>query len=164
MTDPGTKIIRLEQLSAWRSQLRQAGRRLVVTNGCFDILHAGHVLYLHAARNQGDCLLVGLNSDNSIRQLKGPERPINSQDDRALVLGALACVDAVCIFDDLRATRFLKAAQPDLYVKGGDLTIDQIPSEEREAVQTAGGTVLIMPLLPGRSTTALLERLHPPGA
>jgi rfaE bifunctional protein nucleotidyltransferase chain/domain len=164
MTDPRAKIIPLEHLSAWRRQRRQAGHRLVVTNGCFDILHAGHVLYLHAARNQGDALLVGLNSDDSIRQLKGPGRPINSQDDRALVLGALACVDAVCIFDDLRATRFLKAAQPDLYVKGGDLTIEQIPSEEREAVQTAGGTLLIMPLLPGRSTTALLQRLHPPAA
>jgi len=164
MTDPRAKTIPFEHLSAWRRQLRQAGRRLVITNGCFDILHAGHVLYLHAARNQGDCLLVGLNSDDSIRQLKGPGRPINSQDDRALVLGALACVDAVCIFEDLRATRFIKASEPDLYVKGGDLTLEQIPSEEREAVQTAGGTLLIMPLLPGRSTTALLQRLHSPAA
>jgi D-glycero-beta-D-manno-heptose 1-phosphate adenylyltransferase len=161
MTDLQAKIIPLDRLSAWRQSLRQAGHRLVVTNGCFDIVHAGHVLYLTAAKRQGDRLLVGLNSDTSVRQLKGPGRPVNPQEDRALVLAALACVDAVCIFDDLRATRLLRTAEPDLYVKGGDLTPDQIPLEERQAVQAAGGSILIMPHLPGRSTTALLHRLPP---
>jgi len=159
MTDPQAKIIPLDRVPAWRNPMRQAGLRLVVTNGCFDILHAGHVLYLTAARTQGDRLLVGLNGDASIRQLKGPGRPVNSQEDRALVLAALACVDAVCIFEELRATRLLQTAEPDVYVKGGDLSLDQIPLEERQAVQRAGGSILIMPHLPGRSTTALLDRL-----
>jgi rfaE bifunctional protein nucleotidyltransferase chain/domain len=135
---------------------------VVATNGCFDILHAGHVIYLEAAREQGDLLLIGLNSDSSVRQLKGLDRPINTQNDRARVLAALQCVDAVCIFEDLRATRLLQFAQPDIYVKGGDLSLDEIPSEERQAVAAGGGRVLIMPHVPGRSTTNLLSRLGPP--
>lgn len=154
------KIIPLDQLPAWRSQLRTQRRNLVATNGCFDILHAGHVTYLQAAAAQGDILLVGLNSDASIRELKGPSRPVNPEADRALVLAALECVGAVTVFPDLRATRFLQLAQPDVYVKGGDLTLHQIPEEERLAVEQAGGRIQIMPLLPGRSTTLLLAKLH----
>jgi len=161
-----SKILSLENLGAWRDTVRRKGLRIVATNGCFDLLHAGHVTYLEAAREQGDLLLVGLNSDGSVRQLKGPERPINNQDDRARVLAALQCVDAVYIFDDLHATRLLQFAQPDIYVKGGDLTLEEIPAEERQAVKAGDGRVLIMPLAPGRSTSRILSRIQqtpPPG-
>ena len=161
MPAPYEKIIPLERLRAWRDGLRAQGMKLVATNGCFDILHTGHVTYLHAASTQGDVLLVGLNSDASIRQLKGPDRPINPEHDRALVLAALESVKAVTIFADLRATRFLELAAPDIYVKGGDLTVDQIPEEERRAVERAGGRILIMPQVPDRSTTRLVARLRP---
>lgn len=160
MTDAATKIIPLEAIPAWRTQARAARQRVICTNGCFDILHAGHVSYLQSARAQGDLLLVGLNSDSSIRQLKGPERPVNPEQDRALVLAALEAVNAVTIFRDLRATHFLELAQPDVYVKGGDLSVEQIPLEERDAVTRAGGRILIMPHIPGRSTTALIDAIR----
>ena len=156
-----SKILSPDQLAPWREDLRRRAVKVVATNGCFDILHAGHVTYLEAARQQGDLLIVGLNSDASVRQLKGPSRPINSQEDRARVLAALQCVDAVLIFNDLRATTFLSQVQPDVYVKGGDLKVDEIPAEEREAVAAVGGRILVMPHLPDRSTTALLERMGP---
>ena len=159
-----SKILAREGLGEWREGLRRAGYRLVVTNGCFDILHAGHVTYLEAAREQGDVLLVGLNSDRSVRELKGPDRHVNSQADRARVLAALECVNAVVIFDDLRATRLLQMVGPDVYVKGGDLSLEHIPLEERQAVGAAGGQILIMPHVPGQSTTAILGRLQRPGS
>lgn len=153
------KILSWEQLPAWRAALRAAGCTLVVTNGCFDLLHAGHVTYLETARSYGDALLVGLNSDASTRQLKGPGRPVNPQADRALVLAALECVSAVCIFEDKTATRFLAAAQPDVYVKGGDYTLETLNPEERRTVEAAGGRIIIIPFVPGKSTTALLEKI-----
>jgi D-glycero-beta-D-manno-heptose 1-phosphate adenylyltransferase len=119
------------------------------------------VLYLEAARRQGDVLLVGLNGDASVRQLKGEGRPVNPESDRALVLAALEAVSAVCVFTELRATHFLELAQPDIYVKGGDFTVDQLPAEERRVVEAGGGRILIMPHAPGRSTTAILTRLQP---
>src|SRR5216684_7482560 len=112
------KILALETLPAWRAALRAIGKKLAVTNGCFDLLHVGHVTYLEAARNQADALLVGLNSDSAVRALKGPDRPVNGEADRAAVLAALESVDGVCIFSDPNATHFLAAAQPDTYVKG----------------------------------------------
>ena len=115
------KIISWENLLAWRAALRTAGRRLVVTNGCFDLLHRGHVTYLDSARQLGDALLVGLNADASVRELKGPQRPVNSEDDRATVVAALASVDGVCIFRERTAERLLELVQPDIYAKGGDL-------------------------------------------
>lgn len=131
----------------------------MVTNGCFDILHAGHISYLEAARSQGDALLVGLNGDASVRELKGPNRPINAEADRAVVLGALECVDAVCIFPEKHATRFLSMAAPDVYVKGGDYTVETLNQEERRAVEQAGGRIIIIHFVPGKSTTALLEKI-----
>jgi len=130
-----------------------------VTNGCFDILHPGHVTYLEAARNLGDGLLVGVNGDEATRQLKGPNRPVNSQDDRATVLAALESVSAVCIFLERTATRFLERAQPDVYVKGGDYTPDTLNQEERRAVETAGGKIIIIPFVPGKSTTSILQKI-----
>ena len=131
----------------------------MVTNGCFDILHAGHVTYLDAARQQGDALLVGLNNDASVRQLKGEKRPINSEGDRAAVLAALQAVDAVCIFPELRATRFLALAQPDIYAKGGDFAVEELPKEERDIVASFGGNIVTIGFVPGKSTTALVERI-----
>ncbi|MFO1514746.1 MAG: adenylyltransferase/cytidyltransferase family protein [Verrucomicrobiota bacterium] len=153
------KIIGWDQLPAWRAALRQRGQRLVVTNGCFDLLHLGHVTYLESARNQGDVLLIGVNSDDAVRQLKGPSRPINAEFDRAAVLAALQSVDGVCIFQEKRATRFLGHAQPDVYVKGGDYTLETLDQEERRTVEQGGGKIVIIPFVPGKSTTATLEKI-----
>ncbi len=139
--------------------MRADGKKLVVTNGCFDLLHVGHVTYLESARNQGDALLLGLNGDDSVRQLKGDSRPVNSEADRALVLAALQSVDGVCIFAEKAATRFLAAAQPDIYVKGGDYTLETLNQEERRAVESGGGRIVIIPFVPGKSTTALLQTI-----
>jgi rfaE bifunctional protein nucleotidyltransferase chain/domain len=153
------KIIPWDQLPAWRAKLRESGRRLVVTNGCFDLLHRGHVTYLEAARAQGDALLVGVNGDVSVRELKGTHRPINEESDRAAVLAALQSVDAVCVFTDRTALRFLSTVQPDVYVKGGDYTIDTINQEERRLVEGLGGKVVVLAGVPGKSTSALLEKI-----
>ena len=153
------KIIPWDDLPAWRAAMRDQKRKVVVTNGCFDILHAGHVTYLENARVLGDVLLVGMNSDAAVRDLKGSGRPVNEQADRAVVLAALESVSAVCIFNERTATRFLGLAQPDVYVKGGDYTLDALPKEERDAVERAGGQTVIIPFVPGKSTTALLQKI-----
>jgi rfaE bifunctional protein nucleotidyltransferase chain/domain len=153
------KLIAWDDLPAWRTRMRSTGKRLVVTNGCFDILHLGHVSYLEAARNLGDALLIGLNGDDAVQQLKGANRPVNSESDRAAVLAALESVAGVCIYADKTATRFLSHAQPDIYVKGGDYTLETLNQEERSAVEQAGGKIIILPFVPGKSTTALLQKI-----
>jgi len=153
------KIISWDHLPAWRAALRASGKKLVVTNGCFDLLHLGHVTYLESARNQGDALLIGVNGDESVRQLKGPTRPLNNEADRAAVLAALQCVDAACIFGEKTATRFLAQVQPDVYVKGGDYTLETLNQDERRVVESNGGKIVIIPFVPGRSTTAILEKI-----
>jgi rfaE bifunctional protein nucleotidyltransferase chain/domain len=130
-----------------------------VTNGCFDLLHVGHVTYLEQARNHGDALLVGVNGDDAVRQLKGADRPVNEERDRAAILGALESVDGVCIFADKTATRFLAAAEPDVYIKGGDYTLETLNKDERRMVEQAGGEIVIIPFVPGKSTTALLRKI-----
>jgi len=132
---------------------------VVFTNGCFDLLHLGHVTYLENARNLGDALLIGLNGDESVRQLKGEGRPVTAEADRAAVLAALECVDGVCIFAEKTALRFLAAAQPDMYAKGGDYTLESVNQEERRLAEQAGGKVVILPVVPGKSTTAILAKL-----
>ena len=153
------KIIPWDALPEWRKKLRASGRKLVVTNGCFDILHTGHVTYLETARGFGDALLIGVNGDDATRQLKGPNRPVNSENDRAAVLTALESVSAVCIFPESTATRFLERAQPDIYVKGGDYTLETLNQDERRAVEAAGGQIKLVPFVPGKSTTAILEKI-----
>jgi len=153
------KIIAWDELPEWRKRFRATGRQLVVTNGCFDLLHLGHVTYLETARNFGDALLLGVNGDEAIRGLKGAGRPVNSQGDRAAVLAALQSVDGVCIFTDTTATKFLAAAQPDIYVKGGDYTLATLNQDERRAVESAGGRIALVPFVPGKSTTGLLEKI-----
>ena len=153
------RIVSIGSLSDWRRALRNSGKRLVVTNGCFDLLHVGHITYLEAARDEGGALLVGVNGDDSVRALKGSGRPINPAWDRAAVLAALRCVDGVCVFPESRATGFLTLAQPDVYAKGGDYTRETLDPEERSAVEQAGGRIVILPLVPGKSTTSVIERI-----
>jgi rfaE bifunctional protein nucleotidyltransferase chain/domain len=157
------KILTWEGLPAWRETLRAARKELVVTNGCFDILHLGHVTYLEAARNLGSVLLVGVNSDASVRAIKGADRPVNPELDRAAVLAALASVDAVCVFDQPDARMFLERVQPDVYVKGGDYTIDSIHQPERRLVERLGGRVVVLAGVPGKSTSGLLDKLGKKG-
>ena len=153
------KLIPSDRVATWREAMRTQGKRLVVTNGCFDILHAGHVTYLAAARALGDVLLVGLNSDASVRALKGAGRPVNPEQDRATVLAALAAVDGVCLFEEVDALRLLAEVRPDIYAKGGDYTIDTINQPERRLVEGCGGKVVILPGVPGRSTTNVLAKI-----
>ena len=154
------KIVTLDALPAWREALRCAGRQLVVTNGCFDLLHVGHIAYLEAAKCHGDALLIGVNGDDSVRQLKGPARPVTPEADRARVLAALGCVDAVCLFPEMRAIRFLTTAAPDVYIKGGDYTLETIDQDERRAVEAGGGRIAFIPFVPGKSTTGLLAKIQ----
>lgn len=158
--DSAEKILNDATLPVWRAERRRHGQRLVVTNGCFDLLHAGHISYLEAARALGDALLIGLNGDESVRQLKGPGRPLNSEQDRARVMAALGCVDGVCLFPERRATAFLARAEPDVYVKGGDYTLETIDPNERQAVEAAGGRIVFLPFVRGKSTTSLVEKIQ----
>lgn len=151
--------MRWEELPAWRERMRASGKRLVVTNGCFDLLHLGHVAYLESARSQGDALLVGVNGDEGVSQLKGPSRPLNAEEDRAQVVAALESVSAVCVFDDKSAAGFLAASKPDIYVKGGDYTLETLNQVERKIVEESGGKIVIIPFVPGKSTTDLLRRI-----
>jgi len=153
------KIIPYDKLEAWRHAVRTSGRKLVVTNGCFDLLHAGHVSYLEQASSHGDLLLIGVNGDEGVRGLKGPGRPINCEADRALLLAALESVSAVSIFPEVRAINFLHAARPDIYIKGGDYTLETLNQEERKVVEGCGGRIAFIPFVKGKSTTGLIEKI-----
>ena len=157
-----TKIISLAELTRRADTIRAANEKLVLTNGCFDLLHVGHVRYLAQARGLGDFLAVALNGDDSVRALKGAGRPINSADDRAEVLAALECVDFVTIFPDVRATEVIAGVRPAIYVKGGDYTVESLNAEEAAALRTAGAEVQIVPLTPGKSTSGILARMQKP--
>lgn len=151
------KIVERAQLTNLAETIRAAGKTLVFTNGCFDILHAGHVRYLNAARNLGGCLIVGLNSDESVRMLKGPSRPVNSQEDRAEVLAALASVDYVVIFSERTAQELVKEIKPDIYVKGGDYCISDLP--EAKLVSQYGGEIILVPEVVGRSSSNIIKKI-----
>jgi rfaE bifunctional protein nucleotidyltransferase chain/domain len=153
------KIISLAELASAAKEIRQTGKKLVATNGCFDLLHVGHVRYLKSARQLGDALAVGLNGDRSVRELKGLGRPINNEKDRAEVLAALEYVDLVVVFPEVRATHFLELAKPDIYVKGGDYTADTLDPEERAAIEKAGAEIRFVPFEPGYSTSQLIQQL-----
>ncbi len=155
-------IVSLKEVAALREQWRREGHRVVATNGCFDLLHVGHLRYLSQARAFGDRLWIGLNSDASVRQLKGPTRPVTTQEDRAEVMASLRVVDAVTIFDGMRATEFLEAVKPDVYVKGGDYTIESLDPDERAVLERIGCRIEIVGLVPGKSTTATLQRAATP--
>jgi rfaE bifunctional protein nucleotidyltransferase chain/domain len=154
------KIIEMDELAERARQLRVAGKKLVATNGCFDLLHVGHVRYLQAARALGDALAIGLNGDQSVRELKGIGRPLNNERDRAEVLAALEFVDFVTIFPEMRATRFIEAARPAIYAKGGDYTSETLDAEEQAVLREIGAEVRILPFVHGYSTSGLLEQLR----
>src|SRR5438132_12600262 len=139
------KIVGLEELSERSEQLRAAGKKLVATNGCFDLLHVGHVRYLQAARALGDLLAIGLNGDRSVRELKGKGRPVTGERDRAEVLAALQCVDLVRIRQEIRATQFIGASHPAIYVKGGDYSPETLNDEERALLNERGAALLFLP-------------------
>ncbi|HEX4083799.1 MAG TPA: adenylyltransferase/cytidyltransferase family protein [Chthoniobacteraceae bacterium] len=146
------------QLAAIRDEMQAQGRKLVFTNGVFDLLHVGHVRYLQAARALGDALLVAVNGDAGVRALKGPTRPINGEEDRAEVLAALECVSYVTIFAGMRVTGLVREVRPQVYAKGGDYTLDTLDPGERGALEAAGSQIHIMPLIPGKSTTATIAK------
>jgi rfaE bifunctional protein nucleotidyltransferase chain/domain len=153
------KIVDFEELSDRCEKLRAAGKKLAATNGCFDLLHVGHVRYLQAARALGDFLAVGLNSDHSVRELKGRGRPIMTESDRAEVLAALECTDLVTIFPEMRATRFLAAAKPAIYVKGGDYSSETLDEEELTLLKEIGAEIRLVPFELGYSTSGLIEQI-----
>lgn len=151
-------ILSRDELAAYVAQRRAEGCRIVFTNGCFDILHRGHVEYLAAAKRYGDVLIVGLNSDSSVRRLKGPQRPIVPQEDRAIILDALKAVDVVTIFDEDTPLELIRLVQPDVLVKGGDYTEDAVVGAD--VVRARGGQVVIVPLVANRSTSALVAQIQ----
>lgn len=154
-------IIAREKIAEFCQVLREGGQRVVFTNGCFDILHAGHVRYLAKARSFGDCLVLGLNTDSSVRRLKGENRPVNNELDRAEVAGALKSVDYVVLFDEPTAEELIRQVHPDVYVKGGDYTMETLP--EGQIVLGYGGRVELVELVEGRSTTNVIARIKGEG-
>ena len=133
---------------------------VVATNGCFDILHAGHVQYLQEAKNLGDKLVVGLNSDKSVRELKGPSRPFNTQENRIIVLSALECVDDIIVFDSINCSSFLEQVKPDIYVKGGDYKLHQLPECEKKVLHNFCKEVRVLNNYNSPSTTDILQKLE----
>ena len=154
------KVLNIKELAQRTDALRRARQIVVATNGCFDLLHLGHIRYLRAARARGDVLVVGINGDESVRQLKGAGRPVNNERERAEILAALEFVDLVTIFQEVRATQFIEAAQPAVYVKGGDYTSDTLNSEERAALKKIGAKIDIVPFVKGYSSSRLIEQLR----
>jgi len=152
------KILSRAALLDERERLRAAGRRLVFTNGVFDLLHVGHVRYLTQARTLGDALVVAINSDRTVRELKGPDRPVFDEAERAEILAALRVVDYVVVFDDISPRSLIAELLPDVLVKGGDYDLDQIHG--REEVEAAGGKVISLPFVEGSSTTALIQKIN----
>ncbi|MGH9313589.1 MAG: D-glycero-beta-D-manno-heptose 1-phosphate adenylyltransferase [Vicinamibacterales bacterium] len=151
-------VLRLGDAQRLLTDLRCAGKRIVFTNGVFDLLHPGHLRYLQAARAEGDVLIVGINSDRSVRANKGPDRPITPEAERAEIVGALACVDAVVVFDEETPAEIVRALEPDVLVKGADWPADQIVG--RDTVEARGGRVVRVPVEPGHSTSVILERIR----
>lgn len=151
------KSLTLEQAVKRIQELKQAGKRIVFTNGCFDILHAGHVRYLNEAKKLGDILVLGLNSDESVRRLKGPTRPVNHEEDRAEVLAGLYAIDYIVLFGDQTAEPLVEALQPDVYVKGGDYVVENLP--EAAIVASYGGQTVLIPEVPGRSSSNIIRKI-----
>lgn len=152
------KIVARETLASLLEEHRRQGRRIVFTNGCFDILHAGHVRYLAQARRLGDVLIVALNTDRSVRAIKGPDRPVVGQEERAFVVAGLESVDYVTFFDDKTPLSLIEALQPDILVKGGDWKADNVVGGD--VVRSRGGDVVVLPYLEGASTTNIIEKIR----
>lgn len=159
MKEPEKNILSLENAVKWRKSLRRSGKTLVVTNGCFDLLHRGHASYLIEAAKLGDALLVLVNSDASVRVLKGDTRPLVSEQDRCYLLCALESVDATVIFDDSRCAAELAALEPDVYAKAGDYTLEKLDPSERSALEKCQAKIVFMPFVSGFSTTNIVEKI-----
>ncbi|MBO5765025.1 MAG: adenylyltransferase/cytidyltransferase family protein [Lentisphaeria bacterium] len=159
MCDVKSRLLSLEEASNWRRELAEQGKKLVVTNGCFDIMHRGHASYLESARKLGDAMLILLNSDASVRALKGASRPVVCEDDRAFMLNSLRCVDRVVIFNSSRCDKELAALAPDIYVKAGDYTVETLEASERDALLKSGTEIKFMPFVPGLSTSSIIEKI-----
>ncbi len=159
MAGDGYRPATAEEARKLRDDLHSRRKKLVFTNGCFDLLHAGHVRYLAQARALGDALVVALNSDSSVRELKGSGRPLQKENDRAEILAALRSVDAVVIFSEPRVTRLIEAIKPHVYAKGGDYTVESLNPDERAALEAAHSEIKILPLVAGRSTTRTINRM-----
>jgi len=153
-------VSELAEIAAWRDAQVAAGKRVVLTNGCFDLLHAGHVRYLKEAKGLGDALVVAVNSDASVKKLKGEGRPVHTVSDRAEILCALESVDRVVVFEEERATHVIEKVRPQIYAKGGDYTVESLNPEERDALNQVGAEVCILSLVPGRSTSQTLRDLE----
>src|SRR6058998_559442 len=153
------KVIDLMDVPKRCEELRAGGKKVVATNGCFDLLHAGHVRYLQAARTLGDFLAIGLNGDNSVRELKGSGRPVTTESDLAELLAALQCVDLVTIFPQRRATQFIAAVKPAIYVKGGDYRSETLDEEEHAVLNEIGAEIHLIPFEAGYSTSRLIEQI-----
>ena len=152
-------VSELADVAAWRDEQLNEGKRVVLTNGCFDLLHAGHVRYLKEARALSDALVVALNSDASVKKLKGEGRPVHTEADRAEILCALEAVDRVVVFEDERATHVIEELRPQVYAKGGDYTVESLNGDERDALEKVGAEICILSLVPGRSTSQTLRDL-----
>lgn len=161
---PNEKLLTLEQAIELRESLRAAGQTMVMTNGCFDLLHVGHISYLQEAKKLGDKLWVLINSDASVRELKGPTRPIESEAERAYCLAALSCIDTIVVFNSPRIVEEIKLLKPDIYTKAGDYTIDTLHAGERAAFEAVGTEIKFLPFLEGFSTTKMIEKIHKAGS
>lgn len=157
--NPSSLIMSLAQAKAWRDELAKAGKKLVITNGCFDLIHRGHAQYLHESRELGDALLILINSDNAVQKLKGPTRPIVPEEHRTYLLASLEAIDAVVIFDSERCNTELAELAPDIYVKGGDYTVETLDPSEREALESANTQICFKPFIEGFSTTNIVEKI-----
>jgi rfaE bifunctional protein nucleotidyltransferase chain/domain len=157
------KLLTLDAAVARRAQFRAAGRKVVLTNGVFDLLHTGHLYFLQKARALGDALFIALNADASVRALKGPSRPVQSEEQRAYALAALACIDAVFVFKTPRLDAEIRALSPDVYCKAGDYALDKLDPGERAALEKTGAKIEFLPFLPGFSTTNLIAKIKAAG-
>lgn len=153
------KIKNLEEIKAIIEELHKNNKKFVFTNGCFDLLHAAHIRYLKEAKEQGDILIIGLNSDSSVKALKGDKRPLVPENERAFMLAALECIDYIIIFNDKTVENLLRELKPDIYVKGGDYTIDTINQEERKIIEENSGKIVILKGHEGYSTTNLIKKV-----
>lgn len=159
MADIHKKVIDIDTLKQIVAEQKNLKKRMVWTNGCFDILHVGHVRYLQEAKKLGDVLIIGLNSDDSVRKLKGLERPLQSEEDRAEILAALECVDYIIIFPEPTVERYLKELHPEIFVKGADYTREKMHQGERKMIEDYGGKIVFLHFIPGKSTTSLVEKI-----
>lgn len=158
--DPAERILNLDEMVAFREKARGEGRKFVLTNGCFDLLHRGHLTYLRQSAEQGDLLCIAVNSDESVRTLKGEDRPLNSEYDRAFALASMSCVDAVFVFRGPRLDAEIRALKPDIYTKAGDYTIDSLDGSEKAALLDSGVDIRFLSFVEGKSTTSLIERMR----